>query len=168
MPQLIAIIGKPGTGKTTWVAERVVKLLERGVKPEEIAFASFSRAAAAAFYKRLEAKLGYTPTKEDFPHTGTLHSLAARLLGLHKGDFIENGDRVAFCKQKNLDYIPSYVRSIDEIEEYGILNEPYFPVEGNILFRWFQFLKRTLIYPPLVRQAIKKREMLTEHEREVL
>ena len=48
----IKIFGPPGTGKTTKLLGRVEKYLERGVKPNEVAYFSFTRQAVKEAVER--------------------------------------------------------------------------------------------------------------------
>ena len=52
-----SILASAGTGKTFQLSDRIVKLLALGVKHEEIAALTFTRAAAAEFIVRVIAKL---------------------------------------------------------------------------------------------------------------
>lgn len=51
------VIGAPGTGKTTALADRVVHLLESGMKPEELLVLTPSRQAATALRDRLGVRV---------------------------------------------------------------------------------------------------------------
>lgn len=70
----VRVYGPPGTGKTTWLVNQVEELLKSGVPGEEIAVASFSRAAFREFSRRIG---GRVPEE----NLGTIHSLAYRALG---------------------------------------------------------------------------------------
>ena len=50
----LLVCAGPGTGKTTALIKRVKRLLDDGIKPEEILVLTFSRAAAADLKKKLE------------------------------------------------------------------------------------------------------------------
>lgn len=69
----VRVYGPPGTGKTTWLVNQVEELLDSGVPGEEIAIASFSRAAFREFSRRIGGRV-----PED--NLGTIHSLAYRAL----------------------------------------------------------------------------------------
>lgn len=68
-----AIFGPPGTGKTTEMLRLVEEAKDRGYKPTEIGFFSFTKAAAGEALKRL----GLTRSDK----ISTLHSLAFRSVG---------------------------------------------------------------------------------------
>jgi DNA helicase-2/ATP-dependent DNA helicase PcrA len=69
----VRVYGPPGTGKTTWLVTQVEELLNRGVPGEEIAIASFSRAAFREFSRRISGRI---PEE----NLGTIHSLAYRAI----------------------------------------------------------------------------------------
>lgn len=96
------IYGPPGTGKTKALIDIVKKHIANGTKPENIAFVSFTNAAAD------EAKLRVA---EEFPHMGaisfpnfcTLHSLATRVGGalnkvLCQAEHIKQFDKLIRCE----------------------------------------------------------------------
>ena len=54
--RVTAVIAGPGTGKTFTLVERIVRLVESGIKPEEITAVTFTVRAAAEMRERLSAK----------------------------------------------------------------------------------------------------------------
>jgi len=78
------ILGPPGTGKTTKLINIVAELLEKGIRPQQIAYVSFTRKAAEEAIDRAREK--FDLPKSSFPHFRTLHSLAFRELGLNSSD----------------------------------------------------------------------------------
>lgn len=71
-PKEFRVIGPPGTGKTTDLAERVAKLVADGVKPADIIAVSFTRATAAEITSR-----GTAIPREN---VSTLHAMGKRAL----------------------------------------------------------------------------------------
>ena len=72
-----------GAGKTFLVIERAKLLLEKGARPEEIAFITFTRAATGELKKRLSARLGQDIAAR--MNVSTIHSFScnvAKNLGL--------------------------------------------------------------------------------------
>lgn len=72
--RITKIFGPPGTGKTTWILNKVDELLEQGVKPNRIALVSFTNKAVDEFIDR-SLKRFSKYTREDFPWFRTIHSL---------------------------------------------------------------------------------------------
>ncbi len=78
----LRIWGAPGTGKTTKLINIVEEEMSRGIHPEEIVFASFTRAAAHEARQRAINKFG--GEIQDYPYFNTEHSICYRLLGLER------------------------------------------------------------------------------------
>ena len=89
------VISNPGTGKTTTLSARVVKLLEDGVKPEEILCITFTDKAKKEMFDAIRLR-----SAEKFPVSDilkiqihTFHSFAFDYLtdsGFISGDIIGN------------------------------------------------------------------------------
>ena len=77
------IFGPPGTGKTTTLMKIIRKSLNKGVKPHEIAFVSFSNAATNEGKNRLLEEFPQY-NSNDFINFRTLHSLSVSL-GCRRG-----------------------------------------------------------------------------------
>ena len=75
----VAVIAGPGTGKTRTLVARILRLLEQGERPSEIAAVTFTNKAAEELRERLEASLGDRRTMSGMT-IGTFHSIALRLL----------------------------------------------------------------------------------------
>jgi DNA helicase-2/ATP-dependent DNA helicase PcrA len=99
----LLVVAGAGTGKTTTLAHRVARLIERGVSADRILLLTFARRAAAELLRRVDGLLGRAAS--DRPASsrvwgGTFHSVATRLLrqhgeriGLHPGFTIhDRGD----------------------------------------------------------------------------
>lgn len=76
------LLGPPGTGKTKESIDHVKMLLSNGVRPEDIAFVSFSKKAAEEGKSRTAAKLQIEENK--LRHFKTLHAIAFRELGVRR------------------------------------------------------------------------------------
>ena len=72
------VFGPPGTGKTTEMMNAIKKRLEEGVKPQEIAFVSFTNVAANEAKDRIADSFP-DYEKDDFVYFRTLHSLASKV-----------------------------------------------------------------------------------------
>src|SRR6185312_3637760 len=62
--------------------------LASGMRPDRIAFVSFTRSAVEEAKRRVCEAFGLLP--DDLPHFRTVHSLAFRELGLGRSDFVDD------------------------------------------------------------------------------
>lgn len=69
--RVTAVIAGPGTGKTFTLVERIVRLTERGVRPEDICAVTFTVRAAEEMRQRLRARVKHA----DKITVGTFHSI---------------------------------------------------------------------------------------------
>jgi len=162
----IKVKGLPGTGKTTFLKNYIAARVSEGIDVRDIVFSSFSRSTALAIL-RMMSTLGYE--RRDLEYFRTLHSLAARILELTSSNrFVNDDDRKRFCKREGIQYWKARIATIDEIEEYGVTGEEYVPIEGNILFRWWQFLKKKYVKEREIKNAILQRSELRRVEIEIL
>jgi len=74
------IFGPPGTGKTTFLLKKIKEHIDNGVKPENIAFISFTNAAANESKKNVSENFPGLGSI-DFPNFSTMHSLATKIGG---------------------------------------------------------------------------------------
>lgn len=87
MRRTTIVFGPPGTGKTTYLLDRVEEALAAGTPPDRIGFFAFTRKAAhEAMYRAIER---FGLDEEDFPWFRTLHSTAYHMLGLSKSDVMQ-------------------------------------------------------------------------------
>ena len=99
------IFGPPGTGKTTRLINIVQQELERGTRPEDIAFVSFSRKAAEEARTRASTKLNIDANQMVWFRT--LHSFAFQSLGLttkrvlHGKNFTDIGNLLGLTFSSN-------------------------------------------------------------------
>ena len=84
--QQIHFLGPPGTGKTTRLMQVVEDEMAAGVRPDRIAFISFTTKATDEAITRAVDRFGFS--RGDMPYFRTLHSIAYRELGLRKSDVI--------------------------------------------------------------------------------
>jgi superfamily I DNA/RNA helicase len=73
----LLVVAAPGAGKTGILVHRVVKLIERGVRPDQLVLMTFTRKAAQEMRDRLEKLIGPDASRIS---AGTFHSFAFRLL----------------------------------------------------------------------------------------
>jgi DNA helicase-2/ATP-dependent DNA helicase PcrA len=85
----ILVLAGPGSGKTMTLIARILKLIERGAKPDDIVCITYTRSAAAEIQKRLgELITVQTPPAEQpepmrLGFAGTLHAFAFNMLSKH-------------------------------------------------------------------------------------
>jgi len=139
------IIGYPGTGKTTYLANRVTTWLDDGTDPDVIGYTSFSRTAARAITDKLKTQrkwvteyIGDEEFRRVFPYIATTHSICARLLGLREQNFVRSKHKHEFCKHFDIPYKPE---NDTEDEDITTTSEPT-DTYGNLMFEYFQRMKR--------------------------
>lgn len=76
------VLGPPGTGKTTNLLTTVEKALADGVRPDQIAYVSFTKKATTEAMIRAMSR--FSLGEKDLPYFRTLHSMAFRLLGVRR------------------------------------------------------------------------------------
>ncbi|MCD7879755.1 MAG: ATP-dependent helicase [Candidatus Gastranaerophilales bacterium] len=81
------IMAVPGAGKTTILLALVVKLLESGIKAENIFVLTYMESAAKNFKERLQTML---PDYPYLPNISTIHGLALRIIK-ENGNYIKIG-----------------------------------------------------------------------------
>lgn len=82
----ILVLGPPGCGKTTDLLTKVDQCLADGIKPNRIAFVSFTRKAVGEALQRACSR--FKLNQEDFPFFKTIHSLCFSLLECTRMDMM--------------------------------------------------------------------------------
>jgi superfamily I DNA/RNA helicase len=111
MPDLL--IGGPGTGKTTSLVNEI-----RMKQPANFAFLTFTRQAA----QEAQEKLKFTYAKRELDYVRTIHSLAFKLLNLHKGSIFDFKHQIAFGKEYGYEFSGKYRDEEDGTSE-GLTND---------------------------------------------
>jgi len=85
----LLVIAGAGSGKTSTLAHRVARLIEKGADPQRILLLTFSRRAASEMTHRaaavLQRVMGLRQLPGALPWAGTFHSIGARLLRDYAG-----------------------------------------------------------------------------------
>jgi len=82
MAEIARLIGGAGTGKTTELLRIMTQVIEKGIRPEEIGFVSFTKAARAEASERASKAWGIEQDElERFGWFKTLHAVCYRCLG---------------------------------------------------------------------------------------
>lgn len=101
------ILGGPGCGKTTRLIGIMEEELARGIRPERLAFVSFTKKAVGEAATRAALKFNLTP--RELPYFRTIHSLAYRLLGITQGEIMQHkhwaeiGAALGYTFSRNMD-----------------------------------------------------------------
>jgi len=85
------ILGPPGTGKTTRALHLMGQEIAAGVRPNQIAFITFTKRGIQEAVDRVVEQFGYG--ERDVPYFRTLHSICYRVMQLSQ-DRVLNGRRV--------------------------------------------------------------------------
>jgi len=102
MTQIYKVFGPPGTGKTTFLLNRVEELMAAGKSPYEIGYFAFTRKAANEAKDRAFARFEHLQ-KSDLTFFRTLHSLAYSRLGVNADRIAKESDFRDFGKQVGID-----------------------------------------------------------------
>lgn len=97
MGEVIRVFGPPGTGKTSYLINRVQDELARGVQPEQIVYTSFTRSAANEARERALVKF-QEYHHDQFLWFSTIHSICFRRLDLRRDNVFAGKKLRDFCK----------------------------------------------------------------------
>jgi len=170
-PKIVLVDGRPGTGKTTWALNRMMDYIDSGeYGKDEIGYFGFSRASARCITERLTKAYDIETWKQfddTFPWVRTIHSACRKVLMLGDDNYVGEEHLTEYSMKEGLDFEPFKFRKIQDIDYHGMVEE-FVPKSGNVLFNWYQRLKRTKIYDEDIKDALKEVVGLTRRERRVL
>ena len=118
MNKIVKVFGPPGTGKTTYLLDRVSELISEGISPARIGYFAFTRKAAHEARERAIERFDFLQ-RSDFGNFRTLHSLAYARLGLNPDKMLKPNDMLA-------------ANSADVGEEYSKFISPLEPEENAL------------------------------------
>lgn len=98
MTETYRIIGPPGTGKTSYLINRVQDELAQGVAPEQIVYTSFTKAASLEAKNRAISKFSGDYSADQFINFSTIHSICFRRIGLKRENVFAGSKIKEFCK----------------------------------------------------------------------
>lgn len=130
------VLGPPGTGKTTYLLNKVDEAIKSGILPERIGFFAFTKKAAEEAKMRAFQKFGDI----NLPYFRTLHSLAFKLLKLSRSevmrteDFKELGEILG-----SYTFSQQYGESMERLPREGAL--------GDICMSLYSLQKAEMIAP---------------------
>ena len=90
MSKPIVVIGPPGTGKTTFILNKIEEYIQQEVKIDEIAFFSFSNKAVDEAKQRAADR--FKIPMNQLENFSTLHSFALRQMGLTREYILSKND----------------------------------------------------------------------------
>ena len=122
------IIGPPGTGKTTWIIDKVYSLIERGVRSDRIGLVTFTKIAAKVLAKRANISSDYI---------GTMHSIAFRLAKMSRSQVVND---IFYKDFSNHVGIPITNRNVEDNDQIEL---------GDEFLSIYQYYKATLADDPV-------------------
>ena len=90
------VLGPPGTGKTTYLLNKVEMFLEAGIKPDKLGYVAFTKKAANEALVRAVDKFDFDP--KELVYFRTLHSLCYHWLGLTRSDVMARSNLREFSR----------------------------------------------------------------------
>lgn len=158
------IFGRPGTGKTTALANLIREFIASGHNQEEVAYLTYNRSMASEGRK----KLGLNKQQ-----AGTLHSVLSQLLGWRKSkgddtDFLTDKDIEEFCEKWGIEKKRIFraweEESVEDEDDWGKFMLAYDSAKNRVpAVPVSRFLKDTKYDPDFI--AAKYDEMKLNKER---
>lgn len=183
MSDIYKVFGPPGSGKTTYLLNRVEQELGKGISSASIGYFSFTKKAANEARDRAILKFPALNAKTDFPYFRTLHSLAFQCLAI-KADMImqpehyrefaaQAGIQINLGTEDDINLAKADNPILNEINLARIrgvdLRQHYNQSGLDIEWHHFEFVERTYRHYKRSKDLLDFTDLLemivTEHER---
>lgn len=103
------IFGPPGTGKTTYLLDRIDEIFAQGVSPSEVCFLSLTTAAIDEAISRMTNRFGRGYTKQSgLCYFQTIHAFCFGLLDVPSSSIMKAADNLAIAKTLGWDVANTY------------------------------------------------------------
>lgn len=145
------IFGPPGTGKTTYLLNKLEDLL-KVYAPEEIAFVSFTKKGAYEGKERAIKKFGFN--EKQTPYFRTLHSIAFKELNLKVSDIIDRHDYRDFSKSMGMNFIGYYTEELKHNDDSYLFFDQLYRNNKSMASSMLSFLDSQKL--KIVRENYKK------------
>jgi len=113
----LLIVAGAGTGKTRTLTSRIVHLIRKGIRPEQICALTFTNKAARQMGERVEQQLPGLGAALKRPFIGTFHSLGARILRAEAKRVGRTGSFVIFDDHDSLQLVKKILKNYPVKEE---------------------------------------------------
>lgn len=141
MKTIEKVIGRAGTGKTTYLVNKLSELYSGGVSPTQTGMVTYMRTSAEVF---IERSLKNFPefNLNSFQNFGTMNKLTARLVGWKIDNAYTTKSRRKFIKQ----YYPEALIPLDEYDdgEYRLTQEDRDNIANNSTFKAMENIYQTM------------------------
>ena len=135
------VVGRAGTGKTTYLVNKLSGLYNDGVLPTQTGMVTYMKTSAEVF---IERSLKNFPefNLNSFKNFGTMNKLTARLVGWKPENAYTSKTRRNFIKQ----YYPDALIPLDEYDdgEYRLTQEDRDNIANNSTFKAMENIYQTL------------------------
>lgn len=147
MKYIEKVVGRAGTGKTTYLVKKLSDLYNNGVLPSETGMVTYMKTSASVFISRSLENFTQFHTNS-FKNFGTMNSLTSRLIGWKHENAYTSKVRRNFIKQ----YYPDTLIPLDEYDEdeYRLTQADRDNISNNSTFKAmesiYQILEGLMIY----------------------
>lgn len=109
-PALTKVFGPPGTGKTTFIIEEIIK---RGIPLGKVAFISFTTKAILEVRARIDRDMPTHITNDDIQFFKTQHSMNKSLLGVVRDDLVVGEEKMReFAKEQKVTFSLDFYKKL--------------------------------------------------------